>query len=73
MAGDHAQPFGRSGSRGMAGNVRGRVAAIVINQDDAPGAAIILRQQRADALPDHLGFVARGHHRGDARPVRRLR
>ena len=49
------------------------VAAVVIDQDHRPHTWVILRQQRADALRDAIGFIARRDHYGNARPGGELR
>src|SRR5262249_56546854 len=51
----------------------GAIAAIVVDQDDRPPAAIVLREQRSDAGADAVRLVARRHHGGDPRPCRELR
>ena len=68
-AGQHRQPVAAQPAR----QIGGAVVAEVIHQHDMEVAGIILRQQAADALLDHIGFVARRHHRHHGRPCRRLR
>ena len=50
--------------------IAGAVVGLVVHQDDAEVARIILRQQTADAVLNHIGFVAGRHHRDDRRPAR---
>ncbi len=58
----------RRGGGAGAGGLRRAVAALVVDQHDAEIARIILRQQRADALRDDVGLVARGDHGDDLGP-----
>src|SRR5260370_31126862 len=47
----------------------GAVAGTIVHQDDSPFARIVLLQERADASPDALRFIARRDDDGELRPV----
>ena len=49
----------------------GAVAAAVVDQHDAERPGIVLAQQAADGLRDHVGLVAGGNDRHDGGPARR--
>ena len=59
--------------RGLARDVGGGVAALIVDQDDVERARIVLPQQRADGLADGFGLVARRDDGGHRRPARQLR
>ena len=65
-AGHHAQSL--VGIRNPARHFGGAIAAVVVDQNDRPPAAIVLREQRSDAVADAVRLVARRHHGGDPRP-----
>jgi hypothetical protein len=50
------------------GDVAGAVAALVVHQDDAEIARIILGDQTREGRRNGFGLVARGHDGGDRRP-----
>src|SRR5262249_1767182 len=60
------------GMRSPVRHLGGAIAAMVVDQDDRPPAAIVLREQRSDAGADAVRLVARRHHGGDPRPCREL-
>src|SRR5216684_1052153 len=64
----HAQS--RVGVRNPARNFGGAIAAIVVDQDDRPFTAIVLREERSDAVADAVRLVASRHHGRDPRPCR---
>jgi len=71
-----ARPAARAGRRlagaerrrGLARRRHGGVAALVVNQDHAELAGIVLAKQRTDGLADAIGLVAGRDDRGDDRP-----
>src|SRR5262249_54014170 len=66
----HAQSL--VGIRNPVRHFGGAIAAIVVDQDDRPPAAIVLREQRSDAGADAVRLVARRHHGGAPRPCGEL-
>ena len=52
--------------------IGGAVVAEIVHQHDMERTGIILRQQAADAVLDHIGLVAGRHHRHHGRPCGRL-
>src|SRR5262249_32276615 len=67
----HVQP--RVTLRSLARRLGSAILAVVVDQDDRPRAAIVLRQQRAHARGNVIGLVACGHHGQDPRPRPRPR
>ncbi len=63
---DDPQPSIPCGS--VHGNGTGAIVAIVVDDGDRQRPAIVLQQQRPDAVRDAFGFVARGNNHGNRRP-----
>src|SRR5262249_52956518 len=69
LAGQNFEPVYRMDfGGGSAGLLGGAITAPVVDEIHDPVARIILAQDRADALSDAVGFVARRDHYGDPRP-----
>ena len=66
-AAHHAQADRRPARRRV-GDIGGAIRTVIVHQDDRPSAGIILPEQRADAVTDAVGLVARRHDRRHARP-----
>ena len=62
---DDPQPF--APTCGAACDFGRAVAAVIVDQDHHPRSAVILPEQRTDALADRNRLVASGYDRGDAR------